>query len=218
MMWQILKDSALPSFTTSIVTAPEAVETRLAELFAELAQIMAIGQTARAYADDASTAMPLNAAGMLSYLHGVGALREQLVGPHYVMDRACGIESVVSRNRTIRIGFQNVDKCCVQMPPLPRTDKGSGAESLSGPSLFEHVGMESGPLTGVRSDGILTYYVMVGLDGSIELSCPVIEKGKYVEWIERIFIHSPGADWEAEPVTDDGPLDDFDVSVSFKEE
>lgn len=217
MMGKILKDSVLPSFTTSIAATPEAVETRLVELFVELAQIMAIGQTARAYADDASPAMPLNAAGMLSYLHGVGALREQLVGPHYVMDRACGIESVVSRNRTIRIGFQNVDKCCVHMPPLPRTEKGSGAESLSGPSLFEYVGMEPGPLTGVKPDGILTYYVMVGLDGSIELSCPVIEKGKYVEWIERIFIHSPEADWEAEPVADDGPLDDFDVSVSFKE-
>lgn len=204
-------------FATSMISGPAAVEARLAELFVERSQITAIGQTARAYADDASPYMPLNAAGMLSYLHGVGALREQLVGEYYVMDRTCGIESVISRDATIRIGFQNVDKCCVEMAPLPRSEKGSGAEALSGPSLFEHAGIETGPLTGVKSDGIQTYYVMVGVDGSIELSCPVIEKGRYIGWIERIFIYSPDADWDAAPHVGDGPLEDFDVSVSFKE-
>lgn len=207
----------MPAFTTSMVTTPDAVDIRLAELFVETAQIIAVGQTARAYAEDASPSMPLNAAGMLSYLHGVGSLREQFVGEYYVLDRACGIESVVSRDRTVRIGFQNVDKCCVEMPPLPRSEKGSGAEALSGPGLFEHAGVESGPLTGVKPDGISTYYIMVGLDGSIEMSCPVIEKGKYVAWVERIFIYSPDAGWDAIPQVGDGPLDDFDVSVSFKE-
>lgn len=207
----------MPVFTTSMIISPDAVNTRLAELFVDQAQIIAVGQTARAYADDASPYMPLNAAGMLSYLHGVGALRERLVGEHFVLDRACGIESVVSRDRTVRIGFQNVDKCCVEMAPLPRSEKGSGAEALSGPSLFEHAGIDSGPLTGVRPDGILTYYVMVGLDGSIELSCPVIEKGRYIAWIERIFIYAPHTDWDATLQDDEGPLEDFDVSVSFKE-
>ena len=216
-MLEILKEAVLPVFTTSMVTTPEAVDARLAELFVDITQIIAVGQTARAYADDASPSMPLNAAGMLSYIHGVGALREQLVGKHFVLDRACGIESVVSRDRTVRIGFQNVDKCCVEMAPLPRTEKGSGAEALSGPNLFEHAGIESGPLTGVKPDGILTYYVMVGVDGSIELSCPVIEKGKYVAWVERIFVYSPDADWDTAPQVDEGPVEDFDVSVSFKE-
>lgn len=216
-MPKMLKEAVLPAFATSMVTSPEAIDIRLAELFVELAQIIAIGRTARTYADDASPSMPHNAAGMLSYIHGVGALREQLVGEQYVSDRACGIESVVSRDRTVRIGFQNVDKCCVEMAPIPRSEKGSGAEALSGPDLFEYAGIEAGPLTGVKSDGILTYYVMVGHDGSIELSCPVIEKGKYVAWVERIFVHSPENDWDTLPQADDGPVDDFDVSVSFKE-
>lgn len=215
-MLKNLKDIALPTFSTPIISAPDAVETRLYDLYVTRNQIKVIGHTARAYADDASPAMPLNAAGMLSYLHGVGALREQLVGPNYVTDRTCGIESVVSRDRTFRIGFQNVDKACAVMEPIPRTEKGNGAEILSGPSLFEHVGIEPGPLTAVKSDGILTYYVMVGLDGSIELSCPVIERGKYISWKERIFIFSPDGDWEAE--VDVEPVDDFDISVSFKEQ
>lgn len=206
----------MPSFNTGIVNTSAEVETRLEDFGVTRHQILAIGQTARAYADDASPSMPLNAAGMLSYIHGVGELRQQLVGTDYVPDRACGVESVMRRDRSVRIAFQNVDKSCADMPPLPRTEKGSGAAALSAPSLFEHAGVEAGPLTGVH-DGVRTYYVMVGLDGSVELSCPVIEKGKYVDWIERIFIYSPDGDWEAEPNSDTGPIEDFEVSVSFKD-
>jgi hypothetical protein len=192
------------------------VETRLADFALTREQIIAIGQTARAYAEDASPSMPLNAGGMLSYIHGVGELRQQLVGAEYVPDRACGIESVVRRDRSVRIAFQNVDKCCADMAPMPRSEKGSGAAALSSPTLFEHAGVEAGPLTGVH-DGIRTYYVMVGLDGSVELSCPVIEKGKYVAWPERIFIYSPDGDWEAISDAGNGPIEDFDIDVSFKE-
>lgn len=192
------------------------VENRLEDFGFARQQIMSIGHTARAYADDASPSMPLNAAGMLSYIHGVGELRQQLVGSDYLLDRACGVESVVRRDRSVRIAFQNVDKSCADMPPLPRSEKGSGAAALSSPTLFEHAGVETGPLTGVH-DGVRTYYVMVGLDGSVELSCPVIEKGKYVDWIERIYIYSPDGDWEATPDTDTGPVEDFEIHVSFKD-
>jgi len=103
------------------------------------------------------------------------------------------------------------------MPPLPRSEKGSGAASLSSPTLFEHSGVEAGPLTGVKEDGIVTYYVMVGLDGSIELSCPIIGKGKYIDWHERIFIHSPDGEWLAQPEAESSPIEDFDINVSFKD-
>ena len=65
MMLEIFKETKLPTFTTSMVTAPDAVASRLAELFVELPQVITIGQTARSYADDAGPHMPLNAAGML---------------------------------------------------------------------------------------------------------------------------------------------------------
>ena len=206
----------MPSFNTVIVSTLVEVETRLSDFALSREQIVAIGQTARAYADDASPSMPLNAAGMLSYIHGVGELRQQLVGTEYIPDRACGIESVVRRDRSVRIAFQNVDKCCADMPPIPRNEKGSGAASLSCATLFQHAGIEAGPLTGVH-DGVRTYYVMVGLDGSVELSCPVIEKGKYVAWPERIYIYSPDGEWEAKPDAENGPIEDFDIVVSFKD-
>lgn len=207
----------MPNFNTVIVTAVADIETRLADFGLFREQLLAIGQTARAYADDASPSMPLNAAGMLSYIHGVGELRQQLVGAEYLPDRTCGIEAVVRRDRSVRIGFQNVDKCCVAMAPLPRSEKGNGAASLSPLRLFEYAGVDAGPLTGVKHDGIRTYYVMVGLDGSVELSCPVIEKGRYVALLERIFVYSADDEWEALPDSGDEPIEDFDVDVSFKE-
>lgn len=146
----------MPTFNTVIVCKLVDVENCLEDFGCTRQQIMAIGHTARAYADDASPSMPQNAAGMLSYIHGVGELRQQLVGSDYLPDRACGVESVVRRDRSVRIAFQNVDKSCADMPPLPRSEKGSGAAALSSPTLFEHAGVEAGPLTGVH-DGIRTY-------------------------------------------------------------
>lgn len=206
----------MPTFNTVIVSTPVDVENRLEDFGVMRQQIISIGHVARAYADDASPSMPLNAAGMLSYIHGVGELRQQLVGSDYIPDRTCGVESVVRRDRSLRIAFQNVDKSCAEMAPLPRSEKGSGAAALSSPTLFEHAGVEAGPLTGVH-DGVRTYYVMVGDDGSVELSCPVIDKGKFVDWIERIYVYSPDGDWEAEPDTGAGPVEDFEIHVSFKD-
>ena len=206
----------MPTFNTVIVSTLVDVEKRLEDFGVTRQKILAIGRTARAYADDASPSMPLNAAGLLSYIHGVGELRQQLVGTNYIPDRTCGVESVVNRDRSLRIAFQNVDKSCADKPPLPRTEKGNGAAALSSPTLFEHAGVEAGPLIGVH-DGVRTYYVMVGLDGSVELSCPFIKEGKYVAWLERIYIYSPDGDWEAEPDTDSKPTEDFNIEVSFKE-
>ena len=207
----------MPSFSNLLITNEAEVDARLSDFNLTRSQIAAIGKTARAYADDASPSMPLNAPGMLSYIHGVGELRQQLVGQFFTPDRTCGIESVIDVERSIRIGFQNVDKCCVEMPPIPRTDKGNGAAALSSTNLWEHFGVEAGPLTGVKDDGVRTYYVMVGQDGSVELSCPVIERGKYIDWPERIFISSPEQELEVVPESNDAPTDDFEISVSFKE-
>lgn len=203
-------------FKTAVISAPEEVETRLADFGIIREQIAEIGKVARSYADDASPSMPLNAAGMLAYIYGVGELRQQLVGAEYIRDRTCGIEAVIRKDGSVRIGFQNVDVCCTDMPPIPRSEKGSGAEALSSPTLFQHAGVEPGPLTPVR-DGVRTYYVMVGQNGSIELSCPVIEKGQYVAWPERIYISAPDADWEVALDRDNGPVEDFEINVSFKD-
>ena len=207
----------MPAFATAIVQGDPHVVVRLADFGLVPEQLLAVGVTARAWANDASPLMPVNAPGTLAYIYGVMELRQQLLDGYWTVDRTCGIEAVVNRDRRIRIAFQNVDRACdPNFPPNPRSAKGSAAEYLCGPTLFEFAGVEAGPLTGVLSDGIPTYYLMVGEDGSVELSHPVISNGSYVQFHERILISAPDGDWADAIDRETGPVDDFDVPVRFK--
>ena len=207
----------MPSFTTALVQGESNVASRLADFGLVPAQLLAVGVTARTWADDASPLMPINAPGTLAYMYGVGELRQQLLDGLWTVDRTCGIEAVINRERRLRIAFQNVDRACDPIfAPNPRSAKGSAAENLCGPTLFEYAGVEAGPLTGVMQDGVPTYYLMVGEDGSVELSHPVISNGSYAHFHERILITPPDNDWVDDINLETGPLDDFDIQVRFK--
>ncbi len=209
----------MPQFKTTIVDGEIDVQRRLADFRFTADQFMAIATTARIWADDASPLMPQNAPGTLAYIYGVQELRHQLLDDEWEVDRTCGIEAVINRKLGMRIGYQNVDQACApDFPPHPRSTKGSAAENICGINLFVHAGVEPGPLTGVKQDGIPTYYVMVGEDGSVELSHPVIKNGSYKHFHERIFINRPIEDWEEEIDPETGPIEDFDVAVSFKDD
>lgn len=205
------------AFSTVVVDGGIEVSRRLEDFSISIEQLTAVGRVARIWADDASPLMPNNAPGTLAYIYGVSELRHQLLDGVWEVDRTCGVEAVVNRRLNLRIGYQNVDRACdVNFAPLPRSNKGAGSEILCGPNLFEYAGVEAGPLTGVKEDGIPTFYVMVGEDGSVELSQPIISKGTYVGFVERIFIRSGSPDWADEIDPDNSPLTDFDVEISFK--
>lgn len=217
----------MPRFATAIVESLPDAERRLADFGLSTNQILAIRDSARAAAEDASPLMPLNAPGMLAYIHGVGALRSQILDETWAIDRTLGIEAVINHQLGIRIGYQNVDRACdPSFPPMPRSEKGSGAERLCRLPLFEHFGVvlesdiERLPNDDVKDphwEQVKTYFVMVGEDGSAELSCPIIANKKYAEFVERIFISRPEHDWDTRIVPEVVPADDFDVSVSFKD-
>lgn len=208
----------MPHFSTQVIEGELQVEQRLADFGLVKDQLLAIASVARMWANDASPLMPNNAPGTLAYIYGVNELRQQFLDGSWQVDRTCGVESVINRALGIRIGYQNVDRACdAFFAPIPRSAKGAAAEVLSGPTLFEHAGVETGPLTGVLSDGVPTYYVMVGEDGSVELSHPVISNGTYQDFIERIFIRGNDPDWSDEIDPNTGPVDNFDVIVQFKD-
>lgn len=217
----------MPSFNTSIVEEPFAVEERLADFGLSKAQVLAIRDSARAATDNASPLMPLNVPGTLGYIHGVEALRGQILDGTWEIDRTLGIEAVMNRELGIRIGYQNVDKTCDPVfKPMPRTAKGPASEKMCGFPLFEHNGMtlESDvdrlPSENIKdplADQVTTYFAMVGEDGSVELSCPTLKNHRYADFVERIFIDTPEQDWEDQIDGEDGPLDDFNVDVSFKD-
>ena len=209
----------MPSFATALIQGELSVVSRLADFGLVAEQLLAVGRVARARANDASPLMPINAPGTLAYIYGVMELREQLLDGFWAVDRTCGIEAVINRDRRMRIAFQNVDRACDPIyAPNPRSAKGSASESLCGPTLFEVAGVEPGPLTGVLQDGVPTYYLMVGEDGSIELSHPVISNGSYKHFHERIFLSALDSDFAEGADLDTSPLEDFDVQVRFKDE
>lgn len=209
----------MPTFRTAVLESENDVERRLQDWGLTKGQFTEIAKVANTWAADASPLMPLNAPGTLAYIFGVQELRRQLIDGNWHADRSSGIEAVLNRTLGLRIGFHNVDRACDPIfPPHPRSSKGSASENLCGPNLFQHFGVEPGPLTAVTDDGITTYYVMVGEDASVELSHPVIFDGTYRHFHERICIFRPSGTWESEIDPDTGPLEDFEVDVSFKEQ
>lgn len=205
-------------FRTALLEESVEAERRLQDWRLTRAQFIAVARAARTWADDAGPLMPVNARGTLAYIFGVQELRAQLIDEEWRVDRTGGIEAVINRAIGLRIGFHNVDRACDPvMPPHPRSEKGSSSEMLSGPTLFEHYGVEPGPVQLAPTDGISTYYVMVGDDGSVELSCPQIVNGAYHHFNERIFIDRPAGTFEADYNAEADVADDFDIDVTFKD-
>ncbi len=218
----------MPIFRTAIIDNLLDADRRLADFGLARSQMLAIRDAARGATEDASPLMPLNAPGTLGYIYGVEALRGNILNEEWVIDRTLGVEAIINHHLGIRIGFQNVDAACDPvMPPMPRSEKGSGTARLCRLPLFDHFGvvletdtdrLPRDDAKDPHGDQVVTYFVMVGEDGSIELSCPVIGGKKYSDFVERIFIDRPADDWDARIEPEVGPADDFDVPVIFKDQ
>lgn len=227
MRERFLNEVRMPPFRTAVIDSPIDASRRLADFELTTEQMLAIRDSARAASDDASPLMPQNAPGTLAYIHGVGALRSQILDGEWVIDRTLGVEAVINHRLGIRIGYQNVDRSCdPDFPPMPRSEKGSGSARLCRLPLFDFYGvvlesdadrLPSEDTEDPPSDHVVTYFVMVGEDGSVELSCPVIANKRYANFVERIFIDRPDDDWDAGMDPETGPVEDFDVPVIFKD-
>lgn len=209
----------MPQFSTALLTEEFDVRRRLAEFDLDQEGLKAVGNVARNWADDAGPLMPVNAAGTLAYIYGVQELRYRTVGQSWEVDRNYGIEAVVNTSLNMRVAYQNVDLACDPIfPPNPRSAKGNAAEYLSGPDLFVYAGVEPGPLTGLGHDNVETYYLMVGENGSVELSLPIIRNGSYKHFCERIFVHVSDRDLDVSSTLETGPVTEFDIPVALKDE
>lgn len=217
----------MPSFATVLIDEPAAAEQRLQDFGLSTDQIKSIRDAARAATEDASPLMPLNAPGTLGYIHGVEALRGEVFDGIWQIDRTLGIEAVVRQDLGIRIGYQNVERACDPvLKPMPRSAKGPGVEKMCSFPLFEHFGIELDTdadrlpredLKDPLGDQFTTYFVMVGEDGSVEVSSPIVSNKRFSGFRERIFIDFPVDEWEEKIDPETGPVDDFDVIVSFKD-
>lgn len=217
----------MPIFSTAIYDNTVSAELRLADFGLTIMQFLTIRDSARAAADDASPLMPLNAQGTLAYIHGVEALRGQILDSDWIIDRTLGVEAIINHELGIRIGYQNVDKACDPVfKPMPRSAKGVATERMCSAPLFDYYGMnlevdkDRLPRDDVKdphSERVTTYFVMVGEDGSVELSSPIIENQRFADFRERIFIDRPEEDWDTQLEPDSIPTEEFDVTVTFKD-
>jgi hypothetical protein len=197
---------------TKYYREPWEVNKRLKELGLDLDKLLQVRRIARDAYLRATPDFPANAAGTFSYQYGSWALRDQCVDQDWQLDRCGGVEAIRHDGLGIRVAFCNVDVACHENPtPKPRTDKGAGAERLSQQVFPGMPVYSSAPVVE------LLYYFMLDIEGRAELTLPKIQAGKFVGFVERIYL-SEGDDESIDrlPVGDSDIADGFDPVVARK--
>jgi len=189
---------------------------RLGVLGTSVRQLLRVRDVALQEAGNATPFHCSNAAGTFAYQHGVFALRQEHVDVDgWRLDRSEGVEGIINETLQVRILFSNVDVACrLDLPPKPRSAKGSGAERVCSGNLFGHL-PEFSP---VPEEGIATYYLMVDESGAAELTRPIVLEGTFKSYVERIWLSDGlGDDIADRPSLDaDDAVSDFDPQVARK--
>lgn len=164
---------------------------------------------------------PCSAPGTQAYIHGVRAIRLQLLPRGWEISRAGNVESTVNHKLGVQICFQNVDRACGIRDPESISGKGSGSRNLvqSGQSeLFPH---EEGSRRQVRGSPLKVWLICVSSDDShvrAEVSCPEVFEGNQFEgFLKRVFVidESFGPRPNGRSMDDDD-FPDLDVQVTRK--
>jgi hypothetical protein len=194
------------------------VDRRLAELGLTKEGLIRAVHVARAERNNATDLHPANAPGTFAYHHSIAAIRREFIGKDWEIDRSDGIETIRNTAFGVKVSFCNVDVACGKEHPKPRSDKGAGAERASGPTLFEHVGVDDlKPVVRVPVDGPALFYLMVDQQGRAELTRPVIARRTFVAAVERIFLIEDGEDGATVlPLETDGIADGFEPQIVRK--
>lgn len=155
-----------------------------------------------------------NTAGTFAYHHGTWAIRNEFVGDRWKVNRERGVEAIYDKVSNLRIVYQNVDVACdSERLPQPRSPKGTGSELVSSGNLFSDLPR----YTPRQSKSESTFYLMVDAHGACELSMPVVKKGKFSSYIERLYLND-GMNLEGDglPQVEDEAVEKFDPQVIRK--
>lgn len=201
---------------TIILSDKWAVKRRLAELNLPLKGLLHVVNIALHEGRTATPYHCANAAGTFAYHYGTWALRNEFVGNKWAVDRTNGVEAIWDKAEKVRVVFANVDVACDRdRLPRPRSPKGLGSELVCTGNLFGDL-----PHFAPRkAKGEGTYYLMVDPDGACELSMPVVKKGTFSSYIERIYLKG-GSGFDGEKITlpddNDDAVEAFDPLVVRK--
>ena len=195
------------------------VAPRLEQLGVTKADLLQVVRAAVGARRNATPFHPLSAGGQLAYLAGTEHLRRVFFPQGWQMCRRDNIESIFHPGIGIKIVYQNADRAGdLIFNPISISKKGAGAAravELGQYDLF--------PKTREQEVAELTaaiWYLFVYADGPdvrVELSCPIaINDEQFDQFHERIILVKKG-DWDdPDPLADDAPPIDFEISVSRK--
>lgn len=169
----------------------------------------------------------LNAAGTYSYHEGIRKMRDILVGENWASSRESNVEYVENQSIMTRIAFCNVFKAASTIyDPEPVSPRRSASAAACNANYHQFTldlafEKESEPSKLPVDIDWKTYYLMVGEDGTAELSLPLVcESGKFYELVERIFLVTE-EDLDNDPhishvPSDLGPEPDYEIEVARK--
>ena len=200
-------ESIMDFVETLVRSKPWDVDRRLAELSLTREGLLKVVGAAHAAAADATPFHPANAPGMLAYIHGIYAMRDQYVGDEWDVYYLNGVEMIRNEQLGLRIGYSNIDQACnSEHDPRARSRKGVGPERACQGNLFVDL-----PKYAPKPEGALaTFYLMVDPDGAAELSRPVVIRDNFGSYIERNYL-TDGSDFDGEALL----FDEQDVAVDF---
>lgn len=199
-----------------VISEESQCDARLAELSLDRRSLISAGEYALRALSSAQPLHPSNTAGTLAYFDGVLGLRSELIGEEWKFFRSEGMEGIVNERLKLKVFFANVLVACTKETPKARSRKGPGAERVSGSAdLFSLNGIDM-PITVPQSTTpYQTYFLMVDVSGSMELSRPIISRGNFLRCEERIFLRY-GLELDIDDIDLHGPDDDYDVVVTRK--
>jgi len=200
---------------TSCVERPDEVIDVLARLGLEsrapLARAADEAYTARLAATDNH---PPFAGGMFSFLEGVRAIRDALVGDQWARRDIGGVSYVENSITRVRIGFWNVDRACdVGRVPVRNSEPGPCTAMVLRDNRQGWLDLDAVPATN-DTTAWSHWFLMVGEGGTAELS--LVDGAVFVI---RLFIVTeqdpdPLREFGISPEADDTEEPVFDVPVS----
>jgi hypothetical protein len=155
-----------------------------------------VAEIARASASAKAQALevdPLSTPGTLSYIHGVRAIRTQLIPLGWRISRNGNVEATVNDDLAVQLCFQNVDVACAERDPQAISSKGAGSRKLilwgHQGELFERSAVAK---TQIRGAAPVVWVVCVSTSDNrlrAEVSCPLVFEGDQFDgFTKRILV------------------------------
>lgn len=211
-----------PKLTTVVVTGEVQVNHALREIGLTRGIVRDVVDAAVGARADALAVDPNGTPGLLSYIHGVRAIRLKLLPiSGWRESRSGNVESTVNDKLGVQICFQNVDRACSDDPPQAISGKGSASRDLVQRGLFDTVAdleTETGKIGRLPT----VWMICVSADDNsvcAEVSCPnAFDGNQFDGFARRLFVINETIEPKlAKRIDSEKDSDiEFDIQVSKK--